>query len=50
MAPLIHRILLATDGSAYAARAEEYALFLASAWEAGLDMLSTSFHKYDDVL
>ncbi|GIW54201.1 MAG: universal stress protein [Nitrospiraceae bacterium] len=40
MAPLIHRILLATDGSAYAARAEEYALFLASAWEAGLDMLS----------
>ncbi|MEW6245104.1 MAG: universal stress protein [Nitrospirota bacterium] len=40
MTPLIHRILLATDGSAYAARAEEYALFLASAWGASLDMVS----------
>jgi nucleotide-binding universal stress UspA family protein len=40
MAPLIHRILLATDGSAYAARAEEYALFLASVWKTGLDAVS----------
>jgi nucleotide-binding universal stress UspA family protein len=40
MTPFIHRILLATDGSAYAVRAEEYALFLASAWGAGLDMVS----------
>ncbi len=40
MTPLIHRILLATDGSAYAARAEGYALFLASVWGTGLDVLS----------
>ncbi len=38
--PLIQRILLATDGSAYAARAEGYALFFAVTWGAGLDILN----------
>lgn len=40
MTPLMKRVLLATDGSTYAARAEDYALFLASAWKAGLDAVS----------
>ena len=37
--PLVERILLATDFSVCAARAQDYALFLAQAWSARLEIL-----------
>ena len=39
MTPLIKRVLLATDFSSCAARAQDYAVFLASSWGAELNIL-----------